>query len=56
MGKQSDQNIIPPESSMLDQIPIDMFFDVLRVNLDPNKIDSDEKLTVCFIFSSGIIK
>lgn len=56
MGKQSDQNIIPPESSMLDQIPIDMFFDVLRVNLDPNKIDSDEKINVCFNFSSGITK
>jgi alkyl sulfatase BDS1-like metallo-beta-lactamase superfamily hydrolase len=56
MGKQSDQKIIPPESSMLDQIPIDMFFDVLRVNLDPNKIDSDEKINVCFNFSSGITK
>jgi hypothetical protein len=33
-----------------------MFFDVLRVNLDPNKIDSDEKINVCFNFSSGITK
>jgi alkyl sulfatase BDS1-like metallo-beta-lactamase superfamily hydrolase len=33
-----------------------MFFDVLRVNLNPEKIDPNEIVAVCFEFSSGLSK
>ena len=56
IGDQEPDNIIPPEASMLDQIPMDMFFDVLRVNLNPDKVDPDEIITACFEFSSGLTK
>ena len=56
LGNQQSVNIIPPEASMLDQIPMDMFFDVLRVNLNPEKVDPSEIITVCFKFSSGLTK
>jgi len=56
IGGQETPNIIPPEASMLDQIPIDMFFDVLRVNLNPAKVDSSNIITACFEFSSGLTK
>ena len=49
-------NIIPPEDSMLEQIPMGMFFDVLRVNLNPDKVDPNEIITACFEFSSGLTK
>ena len=54
LGNQQSVNIIPPEASMLEQIPMDMFFDVLRVNLNPEKVDPSEIITVCFEFSSGL--
>jgi len=53
---QESVNIIPPEVSMLEQIPMDMFFDVLRVNLNPEKVDPNEIITACFEFSSGLTK
>ena len=56
LGDQESVNIIPPELSMLEQIPMDMFFDVLRVNLNPNKVDPNEIITACFEFSSGLNK
>ena len=56
LGDQESVNIIPPEVSMLEQIPMDMFFDVLRVNLNPNKVDPNEIITACFEFSSGLNK
>jgi alkyl sulfatase BDS1-like metallo-beta-lactamase superfamily hydrolase len=55
-GDHETVNIIPPEASMLEQIPMDMFFDVLRVNLNPKKVDSNEIVTACFEFSSGLSK
>ena len=55
-GDQESINIIPPEASMLEQIPMDMFFDVLRVNLNPEKVDPNEIVTACFEFSSGLSK
>ena len=55
-GDQESINIIPPEASMLEQIPMDMFFDVLRVNLNPEKVDPNEIFTACFEFSSGLSK
>ena len=56
IGSQDTANIIPPEASMLDQIPVDMFFDVLRVNLNPAKVDQGNIITACFEFSSGLTK
>lgn len=56
IGSQETANIIPPEASMLDQIPIEMFFDVLRVNLNPAKVDPSNIITACFEFSSGLTK
>ena len=56
LGDQESVNIIPPEVSMLEQIPMDMFFDVLRVNLNPDKVDQNEIITACFEFSSGLNK
>ena len=56
LGDQESVNIIPPEVSMLEQIPMDMFFDVLRVNLNPEKVDPNEIITACFEFSSGFTK
>ena len=56
IGDKEPDNIIPPEASMLDQIPMDMFFDVLRVNLNPDKVDPNEIITACFEFSSGLTK
>ncbi len=56
LGDQESVNIIPPEVSMLEQIPMDMFFDVLRVNLNPEKVDPNEIITACFEFSSGLTK
>jgi alkyl sulfatase BDS1-like metallo-beta-lactamase superfamily hydrolase len=56
IGGQETANIIPPEASMLDQIPIEMFFDVLRVNLNPAKVDPSNIITACFEFSSGLTK
>ena len=56
LGDQESVNIIPPEVSMLEQIPMDMFFDVLRVNLNPDKVDPNEIITACFEFSSGLNK
>jgi alkyl sulfatase BDS1-like metallo-beta-lactamase superfamily hydrolase len=56
IGSQDTENIIPPEASMLNQIPIDMFFDVLRVNLNPAKVDQGNIITACFEFSSGLTK
>ena len=56
LGNQEPVNIIPPEVSMLEQIPIDMFFDVLRVNLNPEKVDPNNIITACFEFSSGLTK
>ena len=55
-GDQETINIIPPEASMLEQIPMDMFFDVLRVNLNPEKVDPNEIVAACFEFSSGLSK
>jgi alkyl sulfatase BDS1-like metallo-beta-lactamase superfamily hydrolase len=55
-GDQETVNIIPPEASMLEQIPMDMFFDVLRVNLNPEKVDPNEIVAACFEFSSGLSK
>ena len=55
-GEQESINIIPPEASMLEQIPMDMFFDVLRVNLNPEKVDPNEIVAACFEFSSGLSK
>ena len=55
-GDQESINIIPPEASMLEQIPMDMFFDVLRVNLNPEKVDPNEIVAACFEFSSGLSK
>ena len=55
-GDQESINIIPPEASMLEQIPMDIFFDVLRVNLNPEKVDPNEIVTACFEFSSGLSK
>jgi alkyl sulfatase BDS1-like metallo-beta-lactamase superfamily hydrolase len=35
---------------------MDMFFDVLRVNLNPEKVDPNEIVAACFEFSSGLSK
>ena len=56
LGNQDAVNIIPPEAFMLDQIPMDMFFDVLKVNLNPEKVDATKIITACFEFSSGLTK
>ena len=56
LGNQETVNIIPPEASMLEQIPMSMFFDVMRVNLNPKKVDPNQIITACFEFSSGLIK
>ncbi|MDC0014558.1 MBL fold metallo-hydrolase [Gammaproteobacteria bacterium] len=55
-GKDTKRNIIKPGVDMLDEIPIDMFFDVLSVNLNPDKIDASELIYACFEFSSGLVK
>jgi alkyl sulfatase BDS1-like metallo-beta-lactamase superfamily hydrolase len=56
LGNQETVNIIPPEASMLEQIPMSMFFDVMRVNLNPKKVDPNQIITACFEFSSGLTK
>jgi alkyl sulfatase BDS1-like metallo-beta-lactamase superfamily hydrolase len=56
LGNQEIVNIIPPEASMLEQIPMSMFFDVMRVNLNPKKVDPNQIITACFEFSSGLTK
>ena len=55
-GKENKRNIIKPDAVMLNEIPIDMFFDVLSVNLNPAKVKASELIYACFEFSSGLIK
>lgn len=55
-GNEATKNIIQPQAEMLDEVPIDMFFDVLRVNLDPSKVNATEIIAACFEFSSGVKK
>ncbi len=55
-GTKVTENIIRPQAEILDEIPIDMFFDVLRVNLDPSKVNATKIITACFKFSSGVKK
>lgn len=55
-GKENKRNIIKPDGVMLNEIPIDMFFDVLSVNLNPAKVKASELIYACFEFSSGLIK
>ena len=47
---------IKPKPSMLGEIPIDMFFVVLSVRLNPANFEESELINACFIFSSGVIK
>ncbi|MDB9813701.1 MBL fold metallo-hydrolase [Gammaproteobacteria bacterium] len=47
---------IKPKPSMLGEIPIDMFFEVLSVRLNPANFEESELINACFIFSSGVIK
>ena len=55
-GKDSQRNIIKPDAVMLNEIPIEMFFDVLSVNLNPAKVKATDLVYACFEFSSGLIK
>ena len=41
---------------MLNEISIDLFFDVLSVSLNPNRVKESDLTAACFIFSSGEIR
>lgn len=55
-GKKNYQNIAKPEAAMLNEISIDLFFDVLSVSLNPNRVKESDLTAACFIFSSGEIR
>ena len=46
---------VRPKASMLKEVPIDMFFEVLSVRLNPAKVPESEITNACFTFSSGAI-
>ena len=46
---------VRPKASMLKEVPIDMFFEVLSVRLNPSKVTALEVTNACFTFSSGAI-
>jgi len=46
---------VRPKASMLKEVPIDMFFEVLSVRLNPAKVPASEITNACFTFSSGAI-
>ena len=46
---------VRPKASMLKEVPIDMFFEVLSVRLNPSKVSASEVTNACFTFSSGAI-
>ena len=51
-----DKNLdVRPKASMLKEVPIDMFFEVLSVRLNPSKVTALEVTNACFTFSSGAI-
>ena len=45
--------LLPNTKELLNEISMDMFFDILAVRLNPEKIDSSQ-YRVCFAFSSGL--
>ena len=45
--------LLPNTKELLNEISMDMFFDILSVRLNPEKIDSSQ-YRVCFAFSSGL--
>ena len=47
---------VRPKASMLEEVPIDMFFEVLSVRLNPKKVRASEVTNACFTFSSGATK
>jgi alkyl sulfatase BDS1-like metallo-beta-lactamase superfamily hydrolase len=47
---------VKPKASMLEEVPIDMFFEVLSVRLNPKKVKASEVINACFTFSSGTRK
>ena len=47
---------VKPKASMLEEVPIDMFFEVLSVRLNPKKVKASEVINACFTFSSGATK
>ena len=47
---------VKPKASMLEEVPIDMFFEVLSVRLNPKKVKTSEVINACFTFSSGATK
>ena len=55
-GKKNYRNIAKPEAEMLNEISIDLFFDVLSVSLNPNRVKESDLTAACFIFSSGEIR
>ena len=51
-----DKNLdVRPKASMLKEVPIDMFFEVLSVRLNPSKVTALEVTNACFTFPSGAI-
>ena len=45
--------LLPNTKELLNEISMDMFFDILAIRLNPEKIDSSQ-YRVCFAFSSGL--
>ena len=46
---------VRPKANMLKEVPINMFFEVLSVRLNPAKVPESEITNACFTFSSGVI-
>ena len=55
-GTSKPESIVKPKAEMLAEIPMDMFFSVLSVNLDPSNVSAEETMHACFEFSSGTKK
>ncbi len=53
--KYQQGSLLPQTESLLKEISMDMFFDILAVRLNPEKIKPGE-FRVCFSFSSGVQK
>jgi len=53
--KYQQGSLLPQTESLLKEISMDMFFDILAVRLNPEKIQPGE-FRVCFSFSSGVQK
>jgi len=46
---------VRPKAKMLQEVPIEMFFEVLSVRLNPAKVPASEVINACFTFASGAI-